>query len=250
MHNGSLDEAYKLFCRMAEEGLESDSGTFLNALCVCMNLASLEKGKAFHVIIASRGFLSDFCVGTALIDMYCKCGDLSNARKVFNICHDRDMVLWAALVSGYAQHGMYKEARQTIDKMQSEGLQMNDVCFLELLSACSHEGYVDDGYCLFSSMSRLYEIRPRLEHYTCMVDMLGRAGRLEEGSCMVDEMAYRPMAETWLVLLGSCRINGNLKLAEHVSECIWKLDPKNTSAFLLLENVYSTFAEAEMRDMG
>ena len=83
-----------------------------------------------------------------------------------------------------------------------------------------------------------------------MVDMLGRAGRLEEGSCMVDEMAYRPMAETWLVLLGSCRINGNLKLAEHVSECIWKLDPKNTSAFLLLENVYSTFAEAEMRDMG
>jgi pentatricopeptide repeat protein len=165
---------------------------------------------------------------------------LPSAAKLFDSCRNVDTILCAAQIGGYAQHGMRREACAVADQM---GLfQLNDVCFLGLIAACGHEGDVEEGCVLFSLMSGSYAIRPRLQHYTCVVDMFGRAGRVEEGLCIVEEMSCKPTTEIWLALLGSCRLSGNLKLAENAAECIWMLDPENTSAFRLLITTCDNFA--------
>ena len=244
---GDHETALHLFYKMQETGeVVPDKVSYLSAIKCCSFVGCIKNSRLLHTQIIRAGLLLDVAVGSSIVDMYCKCGDLPNARKVFNFYHNMDLILWAAQLSGYAQHGMYKEAHQAVDKMFCEGLHLNDVCFLGLITACGHEGDVEEGCVLFLSMTRLYEIRPRLEHYTCIIDMLSRAGRLEEGVCIMEEMSYMPTTEIWFALLGSCRIHGNLKLAERVSECIWMLDPENTSASRLLATTYKRFAGAHL----
>ncbi len=154
------------------------------------------------------GSIWDVPVVNSLVDMYAKCGSMDDAWRVLNKMPSRDVVTWTAVLAGCALHGHGKEALKHFKWMCKEGVQPDDITFISLLSACSHAGLVDEGMRCYASMVTDYMISAKLEHYTCMVDVLGRAGHLQEAENMVMAMHYIPDVATWMALLGVCRIHG------------------------------------------
>jgi pentatricopeptide repeat protein len=163
--------------------------------------------------------------------MYAKCGSLGDAQQVFNNMATRNVVTWNAMLGGYTMHGHGTEACRHFRQMYEEGLQVDDVSFVCLLSACSHAGLVDEGICYFDSMGSVYKISARAEHYTCMVDLLNRAGRLHEAEDMINTMSCTPNIYVWKALLGACRIYGNVEMQERVAMRVLELDPGNTTGY-------------------
>eukprot|EP01018_Ginkgo_biloba_P027696 Gb_25126 [translate_table: standard] len=237
--NGQFYTALKLFRQMRLTYLKPNSVTFASILSACGNLAALEDGKEVHEDIIRSIFLLDIVVENALVDMYAKCGCIENARKVFDKMPIRNVVSWSTMIAGYGMHGYGKEAIQLFEQMQYSGTKPNRVTFTGVLSACCHAGLVHDGYRFFECMSRDYHITPALEHYCCMVDLLGRAGCLIEAQDFVNKMPIEPDAAVWLSLLGACRIHTNVELGELVAEQLFALDPKNAAHYVLLSNIYA-----------
>jgi pentatricopeptide repeat protein len=237
--NGLFDEAVLLFQQMQLTGVMPGTNTFASILPACANLAALEYGKEIHGDIIRSGFQSDEFVGNALIDMYAKCGSIEKACKVFNNLLRRDVVSCTAMIGGYAMHGYSKEALQLFKKMLHAGIDPNHVTFVGVLSACCHSGLVDDGWQYFKCMKQYYHITPTMDHYCCMVDLLGRAGHLKEAQDFVNKMPVKPNAAVLGSLLGACRIHINVDLAEHVAECLFELDPENAAPYVLLSNIYA-----------
>eukprot|EP01018_Ginkgo_biloba_P032087 Gb_22769 [translate_table: standard] len=237
--NGYGEEALKLFQQMQLADVNPNSETFAIVLPACANLAAMEHGKEVHEVIIRSGFQSDVSVGNTLVGMYAKCGSIENARFVFDKMPQRDVVSWNALISGYAMHGCGKEALQLFEQMQPSGMNPNHVTFVGVLSACCHSGLVDKGLQYFDCMSQYYHITPAMEHYGCMIDLLGRAGRLDEAQDVIDKMPVKPDAAVWGSLLGACRIHTNVELGEHAAERFLELDPKSTAAYVLLSNIYA-----------
>jgi pentatricopeptide repeat protein len=153
---------------------------------------------------------------------------------VFNKLPSHDVVSWNALLGGYAMHGHGKEALKIFEQMCEEGVQPNNITFISLLSACSHAGLVVEGLCCYASMSTIHKISAKLEHYTCMVDLLGRAGHLQEADNMIKAIPYYPNVAVWMALLGACRIHGNVEMAEHVAKQVLELEPENATGYVLL----------------
>eukprot|EP01018_Ginkgo_biloba_P001839 Gb_27521 [translate_table: standard] len=239
VQNGHGEEALKLFRQMQWVGVKPDSKTFASVLPAFAILAALEQGKEIHEQINRSGFQSDVFVGSALVDMYAKCGSLENAHDVFDKLHQRNVVSWNAIIAGYAMHGCAKEALKLFEQMQQSGINPNHVTFVCVLSACCHAGLVDDGRRYFDCMSQHYHITPAMEHYSCMVDLLGRVGRLDEAHEFINKMPIKPSATVWGCLLGACRIHGNIELGEHAADQLFELDPKNAAAYVLLSNMYA-----------
>eukprot|EP01018_Ginkgo_biloba_P024066 Gb_36172 [translate_table: standard] len=237
--NGYFEEALKLFRQMREVGMKPNSDTFASVLPACANLAALEQGKQMHDNIIRRGFHSDVFVESALVDMYAKCGSIGNAWHVFDKMSSRNVVSWTAMILAYAMHGHGKKALQLFEQMQHSGTKPDHVTFIGVLSACCHAGLVDDGWRYFDCMSRYYHITPVKEHYCCMVDLLGRAGKLDEAYHLINKMPIKPDAAVWGSLLGACRIHANIELGEHVAERLFELDPKNAAPFVVLSNIYA-----------
>eukprot|EP01018_Ginkgo_biloba_P031628 Gb_29020 [translate_table: standard] len=237
--NGRFDETLKLFRQMQLAGMKPNSETFTSVLPGCANLASLEQGMEVHDNIIRSGFLSDVLVGSALIDMYAKCGKIKDACKVFDKMRRRDIVSWNAMIKGYAMHGCGKEALQIFEQMQHLGMNPDHVTFVGILHACCHAGLVDDAWQLFDCMSQCYNITPALEHYCCMVDLLGRAGQFHEAQDFINKMPIKPDAAVWGSLLGSCRIHNNMELGEFVAERLFELEPTNAAPYVLLSNIYA-----------
>jgi pentatricopeptide repeat protein len=158
---------------------------------------------------------------------------------VFNNMSQRDVVSWTAILAGYGVHGHGKETLKLFQEMQQAGLKPNHITFTALLSACSHAGLVNEGWLYFDCMSRDYCIAPSAEHYACMVDLLGRAGRLDEAYEFIQNMPIKPTGSVWGALLGACRIHSNIELGEHVAEYLFKLEPENTGNYVLLSNIYA-----------
>jgi pentatricopeptide repeat protein len=171
--------------------------------------------------------------------MYAKCGSIEDACRVFNKMPSRDVVTWTAMLEGCAMHGHGREALRHFEQMCDEGVQPDDITFVCVLSACSHAGLVDEGMCLYASMIRDYMIPAKLEHYTCMVDLLGRAGHLQEAENMIMAMPCKPQAAAWMALLGACRIHGNVGMAERVAKRILEMEPENAAVYVLLSNIYA-----------
>ncbi|XP_057828968.1 uncharacterized protein LOC131040127 [Cryptomeria japonica] len=239
MQNGCADKALKIFHQMPFEDVGCDSVTITSVLRACACLTSLEQGMGNHNYATKKGFVSSVSVGNALIDMYAKCGSIDYARNVFDEMAERNAISWTAIIAGYGLHGQGEEALKLFDTMQQIGPEPNHITFVAVLSACSHAGLVDKGQQYFGCMSHDYEAAPRVEHYACMVDLLGRAGRLEEAYDIIKNMPIAPDAAVWGALLGACRIYCNTKLGKLAAEKVIELMPRNAGFYVLLSNIYA-----------
>jgi pentatricopeptide repeat protein len=224
---------------MLLDDITPDSATMVNVLKACARLGALQQGKWIHDYTTRAGFQGNTFVETALIDMYAKCGSIDIAHKLFDKMSTRDVVSWSAMIAGYGMHGRGNDALAVFSKMQHTCIQPNDVTFVSVLSACSHAGLVDEGWHYFKCMSRDYCIMPRAEHYACMVDLLGRAGNLDEAQDFILSMPIQPNADVWGALLGACRIHCNVMLAECAAKYLFDLNPQNAGYYVLLSNTYA-----------
>ena len=184
-------------------------------------------------------------VGNALISMYSKCGSIRDARLVFDGMVIRDVISWTAMIGGLAMYGCGQVALQLFEQMKKEGVRPDSLTFVNVLSACSHTGLVDEGRRYFNTMSQDHCFLPTIVHYGCLVDLLGRAGHLDEAENIIKTMPLKADAAIWGTLLGACRLHGNVMLAERVADYSLKIEPQNVAVYVQLSNVY---AEAGMWD--
>ncbi|KAK1261708.1 Pentatricopeptide repeat-containing protein [Acorus gramineus] len=239
VQNGDAEEALSLFRKMQSYDIEPDIATMVNIIPACSQLAALQLGRSSHCYVIIRGFAFETPIVNALIDMYSKCGKVNLAREVFDRKEDKDIVSWNAMISGYGIHGHGLEAISMFLDLQKTALKPDYVTFICLLSACSHSGLVTEGKLWFHRMTQEFNIVPRMEHFICMVDMLGRGGLLDEAFDFTREMPFQPDVHVWGALLSACRIHGNIRLGVLVSEKIQNLGPEGTENFVLLSNLYS-----------
>eukprot|EP01018_Ginkgo_biloba_P005078 Gb_12201 [translate_table: standard] len=239
VQNGNYNEALKLFCQMQLADVKTDSVSVASVLPACAHLAALEQGKEIHDHIVRRGFELDDFVTSALIDMYAKCGSIQDARCVFDKIIERNVASWNAMIAGYAMHGHGLDALKLFHQMQWAGAKPDHITFTGVLSACSHTGLVNEGWKYFNCMTQDYGIVHSLEHYACMVDLLGRAGHLDEAQNFINNMPLVPNASVWGALLGGCRIHCNIELGKLVAEHLLELEPENAGNFVLLSNIYA-----------
>eukprot|EP01018_Ginkgo_biloba_P033954 Gb_18015 [translate_table: standard] len=233
------EEALKLFCRMQHIGMKPDHFTYASILRACSSIAAFELGKQVHGNIVVAGFVSDAFVSCSLADMYAKCGSIEDARELFDKLPKEDVVSWNVMIAGYAQHGHGKEALDFFQQMLTAGMKPNHITFVGILCACSHVGLADEGQRYFDSMSRDYDITPRVEHYACMVDLFGRAGCLEEAEDLINGMPFEPNDVVWRSLLGACRIHGNMEIGKRAADRLLELEPEDDSTHVLLSNIYA-----------
>jgi pentatricopeptide repeat protein len=171
--------------------------------------------------------------------MYAKCGNLEKARDMFDKMHQRDLVSWNVMIAGYAMHGCAREAVKLFEQMQLSGVNPTHVTLVSVLSACCHGGLVEEAWHYFDCMNEQYLITPAIEHYGCMVDVLGRAGFLKEAQEFMNRMPIKPDTTMWACLLGACRIHSNVELAQKVAEHLFELDSNNAAHYVLLSNIYA-----------
>ncbi|CAN5967244.1 unnamed protein product [Sphagnum jensenii] len=236
---GATKEAFDLYCKMQRDGVGLNRITYISILKACASQAHLEEGKQVHCSIIKAGVEIDAWIGTALIDMYAKCGRLEDARQVFNSMPDRDIVSWNAMIVGLALHGFGKDSLEVFGQMRHEGIQPDAVTFVGVLSACSHSGLVEEGHAYFSSMYEDHGITPMGAHYCCMVDLLGRAGQLHEAENFIKTMPIKAHNAVWGALLGACNVHGNVDIAERAAEHCLELEPKDAAVYVLLSHVYA-----------
>eukprot|EP01018_Ginkgo_biloba_P004743 Gb_35534 [translate_table: standard] len=237
--NGNANRALTLFNKMQLAAMEPDAATLVCVLPACALLAALQYGKWIHSYIIRSGFEADVSVVNSLVDMYAKCGNVEIARRLFDRMSERDVISWNAMIAGYGLHGLGDDALALFSQMQRTGIKPDDVTFITILSACSHAGLVNEGWQYFECMRQEFCITPRVEHYACMTDLLGRAGRLDEAQDFIAKMPIEPGASVWGALLGACRIHCNVKLGERVAEHLFELVPDNIGCYVLLANIYA-----------
>lgn len=239
IENCQGEDGLKLFKTMLECRVRPNPSSLSSVLLGCSNLSALKLGKQIHQFIHKSPLYTDTTVGTSLISMYCKCGNLQDAWKLFLEMPHKDVVTWNAMISGYAQHGAGEKALSLFDKMRNEGIRPDWITFVGVLSACNHSGLVDLGIQFFDTMQRDFGVKPRPDHYTCMVDLLGRAGKLVEALDLIKKMPFKPHQAIFGTLLGACRIHKNLELAEFAAKNLLACDPTSTPGYVQLANVYA-----------
>eukprot|EP01018_Ginkgo_biloba_P003038 Gb_26696 [translate_table: standard] len=237
--NAHFEEAFSMFCQMQCNGIKFDEIAFSSVLSACSRLTALDQGKLVHVHILKTGFGLNMCAGNGLVDMYAKCGSIEDAFLVFNNMPERNVVSWTAMMTGCAQHGRGKEVIELFEEMSSADIKPDYITFVCVLSACSHAGLVGEGRRYFDSMSQDHGMAPRMEHYACMVDLLGRAGHLSEAEDFVNAMPFEPHASVWGALLGACRIHDNVEIGKRAADILFKLEPQNSGNYVLLANIYA-----------
>ncbi|KNA21951.1 hypothetical protein SOVF_038210 [Spinacia oleracea] len=237
--NSRPEDAVNLFKMMVESRVEPNPLTMTSVLLGCSNLSALILGKQIHQFVYKSPFYRDTTVRTSLLSMYSKCGVLEDAWKLFTEMPMKDMVTWNAMISGYATHGLSQRSLALFKKMASEKIKPDWITFVAVLSACNHVGLVDLGMQYFDSMHKVYGVRPKLEHYICMVDLLGRAGKLKEATDLITQMPFKPNAAIFGSLLGASRIHKNIELAEFAANNLLQVDPTNAGAYVQLANVYA-----------
>ncbi|KAH7836640.1 hypothetical protein Vadar_003800 [Vaccinium darrowii] len=254
--NTDGDEALNLFKRMKQAGFMADQATLTSVLRACTGLALLELGRQVHVHVIK--FKQDLILNNALLDMYCKCGSLEDANSTFTRMLDKDVISWSTMITGLAQNGFSRAALELFESMKASGTKPSYITIVGVLFACSHAGLVEDGQYYFRSMKTCFGIDPGREHYGCMVDLLGRAGKLDEAVKLIHEMKDEPDAVTWRTLLGACRVHRNTDLAIYSAKKILSLEPNNAGTYILLSNIYANSQRWEdvaevrmaMRDRG
>lgn len=237
--NKKFKEALQIFNEMTNNGIRPDGVTMATVISACAHLGALDLGKQIHHYVMQNGFDLDVYMGSALIDMYAKCGSLDRSLLVFFKLQEKNLFCWNAVIEGLAVHGYAEEALVMFGKMESEKIKPNGVTFVSVLSACTHAGLVEEGRKRFESMTCDYAIRPQVEHYGCMVDLLGKAGLLEEALELIRTMKFEPNAVIWGALLGGCKLHRKLEIAEIAVNELMVLEPGNSGYYTLLVNMYA-----------
>ncbi|CAK9139295.1 unnamed protein product [Ilex paraguariensis] len=243
--NGDNEAALGLFRLLKREAVWPTHYTYGNLLNACANLSDLKIGRQAHTHVLKHGLRfeygpePDIFVGNSLIDMYMKCGSVKDGSQVFAKMIDRDWVSWNAMIVGYAQNGHEIEALGMFREMLVCGEKPDHVTMIGVLCACSHGGLVEEGRHFFLSMSKEHGLEPLKDHYTCMVDLLGRAGCLDEAKNLIKSMPMQPDGVVWGSLLAACKIHGDIELGKFVAEQLLEIDPGNSGPYVLLSNMYA-----------
>ncbi|XP_023735886.1 pentatricopeptide repeat-containing protein At1g08070, chloroplastic isoform X2 [Lactuca sativa] len=239
-HTHHYRESMDLFRIMLQSNHKPNEVTLLTILPTCAHMGALDLGKWIHAYINKNiPESSNPSLSTSLIDMYAKCGDIEAAKSVFESLKHKSLASWNAMISGLAMHRQAHKAIELFKKMVNDGFAPDDITFVGVLSACSHGGLVNSGRHLFHSMIQDFKISPKLQHYGCMIDLLGRAGLFEEAMDMIKKMEVNPDGAIWGSLLGACTFYQNTLLGEFFFKKVVELDPESSGAHVMLSNLYA-----------
>ncbi|KAL6011204.1 hypothetical protein ACLOJK_001649 [Asimina triloba] len=238
--NGHSKDALNLFSTMQQLNVKPDSFTLVSVIPAVADVSVLRQGKWVHGFAIRSCLEKNVFVMTALVDMYAKCGGVHIARKLFNTMHEPHVTTWNAMIDGYGTHGFGEAAVELFEEMRKSPIKPNDVSFLCVLSACSHSGFVDEGRRHFISMKQDYGIEPSMDHYGSMVDILGRAGKLDEAWDFIQKMPIEPGISIFGAMLGACKIHQNVELGEKAARRLFELEPQDAGYHVLLANIYAT----------
>ncbi|KNA24348.1 hypothetical protein SOVF_016480 [Spinacia oleracea] len=225
-----------LFKEMGLIGMEMDTISFVGAISACANSAALKPGKEIHAFITRRLFHTHSFISNSLLDLYMKCGKIGLAQNIFNRAHKKDVASWNTMILGYGMVGDFETAISMFEAMREDGVKHDSVSFIAVLSACSHGGLVEKGRKYFEEMKSLSIVVKNM-HYTCMIDLLGRAGLMEEAVELIKELPFEPDANIWGALLGASRIHGNIEVAKLAAENLFVLKPEHSGYYVLLSNM-------------
>ncbi|CAM8991267.1 unnamed protein product [Rhodiola kirilowii] len=237
--NKQSEDAQQFFSKLLEMGVKPDNFTYATVLDTCANLATGELGKQIHAQIIKQEMQADAYIASTLVDMYSKCGNMHDSQMLFEKAPKRDLVTWNAMICGYAHHGPAEMALEIFERMKLEIVRPNHTTFISILRACAHMGLVDKGFHYFILMSGEYNLDPQMEHYACMVDIMGRCGQVTEAYKFVKEMPFAADDVIWRTLLSICKMHTNIEVAEMAVESLLQLDPEDSSAYILLSNIYA-----------
>ncbi|KAL7260011.1 hypothetical protein ACSBR1_005802 [Camellia fascicularis] len=239
---GRAKEAITMFTELKKSGIEPDDVTMVSVTSACGSLGDLNLALQLHkCVFQARNFeKSDILMLNSLIDMYGKCGRMDLAHRVFSRMGQQNVSSWTSMIVGYAMHGHVNDALECFRQMREVGVRPNHVTFVGVLSACVHGGTVQAGKYYFSMMKNEYGVKPQLPHYGCMVDLLGRAGLLEEAREMVEDMPMKANVVIWGCLMGACEKYGHVEMGEWVAKHLHELEPWNDGVYVVLSNVYAT----------
>ncbi|XP_057976215.1 pentatricopeptide repeat-containing protein At1g11290, chloroplastic [Malania oleifera] len=237
--NGCANEALNYFCMMQSQNIEADSFTMVSVIAALAELSVLRQAKWIHGLVIRTYYDKNVYVMTALIDMYAKCGAVQTARKLFDMMAERHVITWNAMIDGYGTHGLGEAAVELFSEMQKQAIKPNNITFVCILSACSHSGLVEEGKHYFTSMKEDYALEPTLDHYGVMVDLLGRAGRINEAWDFIQRMPIKPGLSIYGAMLGACKIHKNIELGEKAANKLFDLDPDEGGYHVLLANIYA-----------
>ncbi|CAN1141901.1 Putative pentatricopeptide repeat-containing protein At3g11460, mitochondrial [Linum perenne] len=243
--NGLANDVLELYREMGSSGIHPNPLTLVGVLSSCANLGAHEVGMEVEMQTHARGFMLDPFLNSGLINMYARCGNLVKAREIFDGLSANNLVSWTAIIGSYGMHGEGEIAVELFDDMIKSGTRPDGRVFVNVLSACSHAGLTDKGLHYFDAMEHKYKLHPGPEHYSCMVDLLGRAGRLEEAHRLIKSMKAEPDDAVWGALLGACKIHRNVELAELAFERVIELEPTNIGYYVLLSNIYKDAGNSE-----
>ncbi|OWM79844.1 pentatricopeptide repeat-containing protein At3g29230-like [Punica granatum] len=238
--HGEPQEALKLFRLMLrEDDVELDKVSVVGALSACAQLGALLQGRWMHMYIKKKRIDMDIVVQTALLDMYMKCGALDEARWVFDSMTERNAVSYSVMILGFGINGYGEAALKYLFEMVSGGIQGDDMTFLGALTACSHSGLVSEGLHIFDEMRRAHRVEPKLEHYGCLVDLLGRAGRLDQAREVIEAMPMKPNSALWGSFLLACWTHQDPGQAEVAVKKLKELGADDCGTYVLLSNIYA-----------
>ncbi|KAG9439405.1 hypothetical protein H6P81_019570 [Aristolochia fimbriata] len=237
--NGQYERALSWFTWMLRDGAKPNSFTVSSVLSAAAEMAVLNQGFQIHVLILKMCLDSDLSVLSSLISMYAKCGNVHEAYQIFTSIDEPNLVSINSMITGFAQHGFGKEALEVFRQMEANGYEPNGITFLGVLSACVHTGLVDEGLVFFKSMKCLYQIEREHSHYVCIIDLLGRSGRLNDALALANSMPFRPNSAVWGALLSASRIHMDFDLAKLAAQNLFQLEPESGTAYAVLSNMYS-----------
>ncbi|KAK9089412.1 hypothetical protein Scep_028494 [Stephania cephalantha] len=240
--NGELKTVLELFREME---MGNDLYSFGTVLRACAGLAAVRPGKEVHCQYLRKGSWRDVVVESALVDLYAKSGHIDYARTVFNETLLKNLITWNSMICGFAQNGRGLEAIRMFDEMVGDGIEPDYISFIGVLFACSHTGLVDQGRKYFSLMDQVYRIQPGIEHHNCMVDLLGRAGLLEEAENLIINSVFKDDSSLWAALIGACSAHSNVDVAERVAKKMMELVPDYHLSYVLLANIYRAVGQWE-----
>ncbi|GMI89460.1 hypothetical protein like AT1G77170 [Hibiscus trionum] len=240
--SGRAREAIDMFLELKKSGFSPDDVTMVSVTSSCGSLGDFQLALQLHKCVFQAKSLvkSDMLMSNSVIDMYGKCGRMDLANLVFSRMTGKNVSSWTSMIVGYAMHGHVKEALDCFRSMREVGVRPNHVTFVGVLSACVHGGKVEEGKFYFDMMKNDYRIRPTLQHYGCMVDLLGRAGLLGEAKKMVEEMPMKANVVIWGCLIGACEKFGNVEIGEWVAKHMQELEPWNDGVYVVLSNIYAS----------
>ncbi|GMN39898.1 hypothetical protein TIFTF001_009118 [Ficus carica] len=237
---GNLEEAMNLFKLLRVSMCHQLDGFVLSSLIgIFADFALVEQGRQIHALATKIPSGLDISVANSILDMYLKCGDPDESERLFNEMPTKNVVSWTVMITGCGKHGLGKEAVRLFNRMQLDNIEPDGVAYLAVLTACSHSRLIKEGQEIFSRLCIDRRLKPKLEHYACMVDLLGRAGQLEEAKNLIMNMPLKPNAGIWQTLLSACRIHGGIEIAREVGEILIRLDGDNTVNYVMLSNIFA-----------